>query len=96
MAKTGERYAAARRVLVAQAAGRSRTWLSESELGDDVVREATGRGRDEWCDLIDGWPGRADGHAAIAAYLRGDHGVDGWWAQAVTGGDERIAGLRLP
>ncbi len=97
MAATGERYAAARRVLVAKASsGQSRVWVSEPEMGEEAVTAGTGRGWDEWCDLIDGWPGRTEGHAAIAAHLHRDHGVDQWWAQTVTVGYERITGLRLP
>jgi hypothetical protein len=97
MEKTGERYGAARRVLIDQS-GRNggRAWVAEPELDDDKIREATGRGWDEWCDIIDAWPGHADGHTAIAAHLREDLGVDGWWAQSVTVGYERITGLRLP
>ena len=97
MEKTGERYGAARRVLIEQAAkGRRRTWAAEPEMSDDSVRSATGRGWDEWCDILDAWPGHTEGHTAIAAYLQDEHGVDGWWAQTVTVGYERITGLRLP
>ena len=97
MEKTGERYGAARRVLIERSsADGQRTWLAEPELSDESVREATGRGWDEWCDIVDAWPGHSDGHTAIAAYLREEHGVQGWWAQSVTGGYERITGLRLP
>lgn len=99
MTTTGERYAAARRSLLASRAGGGasrRTWISEPELSDDRVREATGRGWDEWCDLIDAWPGHADGHTAVAAHVHTSFDVTGWWAQAVTGGWERITGRRLP
>lgn len=98
MAATGERYGAARRVLLEQATSRrgGRPWVSEPENDDAAVRAATGRGWDEWCDLIDAWPGHDDGHTAIATHLREDLGVDGWWAQAVTVGYERITGRRLP
>ncbi len=98
MAATGERYCAARRVLLDQATARrpGRQWVSEPANGDDAVRAATGRGWDEWCDLLDAWPGHDDGHTAIATHLREDLGVDGWWAQAVTVGYERITGRRLP
>ena len=105
MTETGERYGAARRVLIEQAArrrapasrpARARVWVSEPELSDDSVREATGRGWDEWCDLLDAWPGHDDGHTAIATHVRDDLGVDGWWAQTVTVGYERITGRRLP
>ena len=98
MATTGERYAAARRVLLERAAdgGRRRVWASEPEMSDDVVRRRTGRGWDEWCDLVDAWPGHADGHAAVAAWVHAEHGVEHWWAQGVTVGWERITGRRLP
>ncbi|MGH8873009.1 MAG: hypothetical protein ACRDWS_13675 [Acidimicrobiia bacterium] len=65
-------------------------------MSDDSVRSATGRGWDEWCDVIDAWPGHTGGHTAIASHLQGEHGVDSWWAQTVTVGYERITGLRLP
>jgi hypothetical protein len=51
---------------------------------------------DEWANLIDAGPGRLAGHTAIAAWLHAEHGLTGWWAQGVTVGYERIAGLRLP
>jgi hypothetical protein len=62
MAATGEKYGAARRVLLEQAASRAgRDWASEPEQSDDVIRANTGRGWDEWCRLIDDWPGHTDG-----------------------------------
>jgi hypothetical protein len=95
MAKTGERYGAARRVLIEQATdGRRRTWAADPEMTDDAVRTATGRGWDEWCDLLDAWPGHDDGHGAIAAHVQDAHGVAGWWAQTVAVGYERITGRR--
>lgn len=97
MATTGERYTAARQVLLEQSSkGRSRTWVSEPEFSDDVVRKQTGRGWDDWCDLIETVPGHSAGHAVIAAHLIDDLGVDPWWAHGVTVGYERITGLRLP
>lgn len=109
MALTGERYAAARRNLLARAdtgigggatvpaeAPTPRVWAADPGLADDKLAAATGRGWDQWCDVIDAWPGRIAGHTAVAAHLRDDHGVDGWWAQAVTVGWERITGARLP
>lgn len=99
MAKTGERYSAARQALLDAAASdtsRTRTWVSEPEAADAAVREATGRGWEQWCDLIDAWPGNDGDHTKIAAHLRDELGVDPWWSQSVTGGYERITGLRLP
>lgn len=96
MAKTGERYGAARRVLIEQAASReARARVSEPDHSDAVIRENTGRGWHEWRQLIDAWPGHMGGHTAVASWLREEHGVDGWWAQAVTVGWERITGRRL-
>ena len=97
MAKTGEKYGAARRVLLEQAPARDpRAWVSEPQHADPVIKENTGRGWEEWRDLIEAWPGHTQGHTAVAAWLQEEHGVDGWWAQAVTVGWERISGRRLP
>lgn len=98
MGKTGERYAAARRVLLQQAASekRSRVWQSEPEMSDDAIRNGTGRGWEEWCDLLDQRPEGLDGHTAIATYVRDDLGTGPWWSQGVAVGYERITGLRLP
>ncbi len=97
MDKTGEKYNAARRSLIEQAKDRDhRGWVSEPEHTDDVIGANTGYGWQQWRELIDAWPGHRDGHTAIAAWLQDEHGVDGWWAQAVTGGWERITGRRLP
>jgi len=71
-------------------------WVAEPEVSDDAVRAATGRGWDEWRTVLDAWPGRDDGHTAIAAHVESAHGVDGWWAQTVAVGYERITGRRLP
>jgi hypothetical protein len=97
MARTGERYSAARRTLIEKSDGKAagRTWVSQPELTDESVRAGTGRGWDEWCDVIDAWHGRGDGHTAIASWLQNEHGVDSWWSQSVTVGYERITGLRL-
>lgn len=92
MAKTGEKYGAARRALLP--AGESPGWVHEPPHSDAVIRRRTGRGWDDWRQIIDAWPGRADGHAAIARHLVADHGVDEWWAQGVTVGYERITGKR--
>jgi hypothetical protein len=100
MTKTGEKYGAARRALLTHSAesapsGR-RVWIATPQLPEESVHAATGRGWDEWADLIEAGPGRDAGHTAIAAWLHEQHGVDPWWCQGVTVGYERIAGLRLP
>ncbi len=103
MVRTGERYAAARRVLLEQARRRasdgsrpSRVWRSEPDIDDAGILKGTGRSWNAWCDLIDAWTGHAQGHTAIAQWLVQQQGMDAWWAQSVTVGWERITGVRLP
>jgi hypothetical protein len=106
MEKTGERYGAARRALLggfadttstgtATASGGPRIRVSEPEVDDLSIKRATGRDWDEWCDLLDAWPGNDRGHTAIAAHVAETYGVDGWWGQGVTVGYERITGRRV-
>ena len=101
MATTGERYTTARRALLATAdrdgpGSSTRTWISMPEISDDAVREGSGQGWDHWCDLIDGWAIDPWDHAAAAARLEAEQPVNGWWAQTITVGYERITGRRLP
>jgi hypothetical protein len=97
MEKTGERYAAARRALISPTASPgSRIWVSQPEFTDEVIRTNTGKSWNEWCDLIDEWPGHIDGHTAIARHIHETTDLNGWWSQGVTVGYERITGLRLP
>jgi hypothetical protein len=106
MEKTGERYGAARRALLGGLADtapadteatalRGRVRVSEPEVDDLAIKRATGRDWDEWCDLLDAWPGNDGGHTAIAAYVAEAYGIDGWWGQGVTVGYERITGRRV-
>ncbi|RJN31129.1 DUF4287 domain-containing protein [Nesterenkonia natronophila] len=98
MEMSGQRYADLRPLVLAESApSREGTGRAASpEHSDDTIRAKTGRRWDEWVALIDAGPGRAAGHAAIAAWVTEEHGVDGWWAQGVTVGYERLTGLRLP
>jgi hypothetical protein len=98
MEKTGERYNAARRALIERSTSRQRSksdWVAEPEHSEETISANTGRGWEEWKELLDAWSAESKGHTAIATYLREQHGVDGWWAQSVTLGYERIKGLRL-
>ena len=99
MSRTGEKYGAARRALL-QTSDAQRpspaAWVEDPDTSDDAVHRATGRGWNEWCELIDAWPERTEGHAAMVARLQRDHlDNDGWWAQSVIVGYERIRGLRV-
>ena len=98
MAKTGERYGAARRALIERSERPdpdARTWAAQPEQPDESVIEHTGKSWNQWCDLIDGWPEAEHGHAPVAARVLADFDVTGWWSQAVTVGWERITGRRL-
>lgn len=98
MAKTGEKYSAARRALLPQpsSADAPTGWVSQPESTDAQVRKATGRVWDEWVALIDAGPGRDATHTEIAGWLMAHTDIGGWWAQSVTVGYERITGKRLP
>ncbi len=103
MAKTGEKYGAARRALLERRLDATpgiehdgRIWANPPEVPDESVQETTGRSWNEWCDLIDASAAGVEGHQAVARWLAGDHGLDGWWSQAVTIGWERITGRRVP
>ncbi len=97
MLTVGERYGAARRALLTPAtAAAASSWVAQPMQTTEVITASTGREWDDWVALIDDGVGRGAGHTAIAAWLRDEHAVDPWWAQAVTIGFERITGLRLP
>ena len=105
MAKTGERYAAARRQLVQRRdsaeAGPAATpseapdLASAMELASDAkLHEATGRYWREWIAILDAWGAKAHTHPEIVEYLAHEHSVPPWWRQAVTNGYERATGMR--
>ena len=106
MDKTGERYATARRQLVAKATAKGEPEAQPAPAGaaagfkppysDDVVRANTGRAWDEWFALLDGWGAVERPHPEIARWLNEEHGVPGWWAQGVTVAYEQARGLRAP
>lgn len=103
MAKTGEKYGAARRALLADASAPAAAtwkpgdaWLSAPEVPDESVLASTGRGWDDWCAHIESLPVAAEGHGPVAKHLATAAGLDGWWSQAVTIGWERITGRRVP
>ena len=97
MAKTGESYTAARRMLIAQG-DRPDTGVDAwvPPVAEARVVEATGRGWDGWLLVLDEWGAPTRSHTEIARWLRDEHGVDGWYAQSITVGYERARGLRAP
>ena len=91
MAKTGERYTAAR-----QHVGKPEESAADPPFSEEAVRRRTGKGWREWIRILDAWGARERSHRDIARYLVEEHGVGGWWAQSVTVGYERARGMRAP
>lgn len=61
-------------------------------ISEEAVQRRTGRGWEQWLDLLDEWGSSERSHAAIANWLIEQHGVDPWSAQAVAVGYERAHG----
>jgi hypothetical protein len=95
MQKTGESYTAARahfaptrptppRIDYARLSGRS----------DEILKQRTGCTWERWVKALDHVRAHEWSHRDIARYVREQYKIDGWWAQTVTVGYERIKGLR--
>ena len=91
MDKTGESYTAARAALLASSSADDGPTLTAS---DEVIRRRTGRGWEEWFDMLDEWGGVDRPHKEIARWLREAQGVPGWDSQSITVSYERARGLR--
>jgi len=60
---------------------------------DTGLREATGKGRDEWYADLDAWGAAGKPYAEIAAWLT-EHGMSDWWAQKTIVEYEQARGVR--
>lgn len=103
MTKTGERYAAARRHVVAappsDAAPAPAPDLPARAPGDpgwsdETIVKGTGHDWAHWLALLDGWGAMDRTHTEIARWLAATQDISGWWAQTVTVGYERARGRR--
>jgi hypothetical protein len=109
MKKTGESYTAARARIVsktpkssphgaASAAAESPASRPEyakiAGMSDEKVKEKTGCDWERWVYALDRRGAAAMAHRDIALLVHEKYKVDGWWAQMVTVGYERIKGLR--
>ena len=92
MEKTGESYTAARAMLLA--AAEPTPWLATS---DEAIRERTGRGWEEWFDVLDSCGALGMKHRDIARRVAAELEIDplAWNAQAITASYERTRGLRV-
>lgn len=95
MEKTGESYTAARAVLLS-AQVPAETGQVPLATSDEAIRERTGRGWEEWFDLLDEWGATDLPHKEIARRVATELGIVplAWNAQAITGSYERARGLR--
>ncbi len=97
MKKTGESYTTARTALLTpppdEPTPAGRPVLATS---DESIRERTGRGWEEWFDLLDEWGAAERTHREIAIWVAEQQGVVplAWNAQAVAGSYERARGGR--
>ncbi|HUA03161.1 MAG TPA: hypothetical protein VMB27_04605 [Solirubrobacteraceae bacterium] len=101
MEKTGESYTTARARLL-RAEEPLSEGLSEGLEGvrlstsDDTIRRRTGRGWEEWFELLDNWGAATRTHREIARWLAEQQRLHplAWNVQAVTASYERARGLR--
>jgi hypothetical protein len=96
MQKTGESYTTARARLLAKKhpGGSTAAWAELAGFSEEAVKKATGSGWTRWVAALDRIGAAGMTHRDIARRVRDELGIDGWWAQAVTVGYERIRGLR--
>jgi hypothetical protein len=95
-AKTGERYTAARRHVLAQVTAKdnSPAPVAKGALSDEKITEKTGHGFAYWFGVLDRFGAVEKGHTKAARHLHADHNVPGWYAQGITVTYERARGLR--
>jgi uncharacterized protein YndB with AHSA1/START domain len=91
MAKTGESYTAARLVLLGPPVEAGPSEEPVLVTSDEKIRERTGRGWEEWFDLLDEWGAPERTHREIARWVAEQQGLEplAWNVQAVVGSYER-------
>lgn len=67
---------------------------AQPPASDEAIQRGSGKIWDEWVDVLDAWGAADRSHREIARHVQEAHGVDGWWAQTVTIGYERLKGRR--
>jgi hypothetical protein len=98
MEKTGESYTTARAMLLRAAEEPAEKERAPLATSDEAIRERTGRGWEEWFDLLDEWGAAELPHRDIARRVAEELAIDplAWNAQAITYSFERARGLREP
>ena len=95
MERTGQSYTAARTTLLS-AAEPDAAEKPALATSDEAIRRRTGRGWEEWFDLLDEWGAAQRPHKEIARWVAEQQGIEplAWNAQAVAGSYELARGLR--
>ncbi len=60
------------------------------------LERTTGRDREAWFAVLDGWGATGRRYREIAGWLTGTHGLSAWWAQKLIVEYEQARGLRPP
>ena len=105
MKKTGEAYTTARTHLLkkpklktvsktALAAAKKVDYAALAGTSDATIKAKTGCTWERWVRALDYHGAKEMSHRDIAAMVNKKYKIDGWWAQTVTVGYERIKGLR--
>jgi hypothetical protein len=105
MRKTGEAYTAARAHIIKKPKAktvsrtvRTRTakidYAALAGTSDATIKAKTGCDWERWVGALDYRGAKEMSHRDIAALVHEKYKIDGWWAQTVTVGYERIKGLR--
>jgi hypothetical protein len=98
MKKTGESYTAARTQLTRKKTTApsppTADYARLAGMSDAAIRAKTGKTWAQWVRVLDAVDAIKMTHTAVATHLHENHKLDGWWAQGVTVGYERIRGLR--
>jgi hypothetical protein len=105
MSKTGEAYTTARAHITrksrkgpaarpAASTPKPKDYPAVAGMSDATMKQKTGCGWDRWVRTLDHHEAERMSHRDIAALVRTTYKIDGWWAQMVTVGYERIKGLR--
>lgn len=92
MSKTGERYTAARRQVLARPALAP---TAQSSPAPEALHGPTGRSLSAWFELLDRWGAAERAHPDIARWLNQEQGVDSWWSQDLTVRYEKHIGRRV-
>jgi hypothetical protein len=107
MKKTGEAYTAARaqilkkpkarpstRLAAAMSSPSARDYAKLAGMSDASIKAKTGCNWERWVKTLDRWGADKKTHRETASMVAKTWKLDGWWAQNVTVGYERIKGLR--